>query len=116
MWCRKLLLLSRTSSDATLTRECFCLDIDVLYCETIEPLEPLSRFADYKCICMTNCFLFDIYRYESIIATLCESLDTLDEPEAKVLLNKHLSNLLYFYNKICCIFCSHKLVTFARHQ
>lgn len=24
-------------------------------------------------------------RYESIIATLCESLDTLDEPEAKVL-------------------------------
>ena len=28
-------------------------------------------------------------RYESIIATLCESLDTLDEPEAKVLL-EHL--------------------------
>lgn len=24
------------------------------------------------------------YSYESIIATLCESLDTLDEPEAKV--------------------------------
>lgn len=24
-------------------------------------------------------------RYESIIATLCESLDTLDEPEAKVI-------------------------------
>lgn len=26
-----------------------------------------------------------LYSYESIIATLCESLDTLDEPEAKVL-------------------------------
>lgn len=26
-----------------------------------------------------------LFRYESIIATLCESLDTLDEPEAKVL-------------------------------
>ena len=26
-----------------------------------------------------------VNRYESIIATLCESLDTLDEPEAKVL-------------------------------
>lgn len=26
------------------------------------------------------------YSYESIIATLCESLDTLDEPEAKVLM------------------------------
>lgn len=25
-----------------------------------------------------------VSRYESIIATLCESLDTLDEPEAKV--------------------------------
>lgn len=24
------------------------------------------------------------HRYESIIATLCENLDTLDEPEAKV--------------------------------
>lgn len=28
---------------------------------------------------------FSFSRYESIIATLCESLDTLDEPEAKVL-------------------------------
>lgn len=28
--------------------------------------------------CLLSC------RYESIIATLCESLDTLDEPEAKV--------------------------------
>jgi len=29
--------------------------------------------------------LLMLNRYESIIATLCESLDTLDEPEAKVL-------------------------------
>lgn len=28
--------------------------------------------------------LFTVRSYESIIATLCESLDTLDEPEAKV--------------------------------
>jgi energy-converting hydrogenase Eha subunit F len=33
-----------------------------------------------------DCFvLTEFHRYESIIATLCESLDTLDEPEAKVL-------------------------------
>lgn len=31
--------------------------------------------------------LITICSYESIIATLCESLDTLDEPEAKVLLD-----------------------------
>jgi hypothetical protein len=37
-----------------------------------------------------NCFvLTEFYRYESIIATLCESLDTLDEPEDKVLVNAH---------------------------
>jgi hypothetical protein len=38
----------------------------------------------------------DIYRYESIIATLCESLDTLDEPEAKVSVNANLINLIVF--------------------
>jgi hypothetical protein len=37
-----------------------------------------------------NCFvLTEFNRYESIIATLCESLDTLDEPEAKVLVNHY---------------------------
>jgi AP-1 complex subunit beta-1 len=44
----------------------------------------------------------DIFRrypnmYESIIATLCESLDTLDEPEAKVLLTASLQLLLSLY-------------------
>jgi hypothetical protein len=31
-----------------------------------------------------GCSLNPHSRYESIIATLCENLDTLDEPEAKV--------------------------------
>lgn len=30
---------------------------------------------------VNNCFLFA--RYESIIATLCENLDSLDEPDAR---------------------------------
>lgn len=63
---------------------------------------------------MINCFLSNIYRYESIIATLCESLDTLDEPEAKVLVNENLSTIIYFY-KETCIFYSHVCHTFARH-
>lgn len=36
-------------------------------------------------IAVFNLNYFFSFSYESIIATLCESLDTLDEPEAKVL-------------------------------
>ena len=48
-----------------------------------------------RCVIIMILFL-NIYRYECIIATLCESLDTLDEPEAKVLVNANLIDLLYF--------------------
>lgn len=42
----------------------------------------------------------DIFRkypnkYESIISTLCENLDTLDEPEARYFLNRQLSYMFY---------------------
>ena len=62
-------------------------------------------------------FLFpNIYRYESIIATLCESLDTLDEPEAKVLVNANIIDLLYFCEENLFYFCSLTCHKFFRHQ
>lgn len=53
----------------------------------------------------------DIYRYESIIATLCESLDTLDEPEAKVLVNANLIHLLYFHMETYFVFLTRVLIS-----
>lgn len=32
---------------------------------------------------LNSIFYLFIYRYESVIATLCENLDSLDEPEAR---------------------------------
>ena len=62
-------------------------------------------------------FLFlNIYRYESIIATLCESLDTLDEPEAKVLVNANIIDLLYFCEENLFYFCSLMCHKIFRHQ
>ena len=82
---------------------CFCIDLCYIFCnnQTIRT----SFFVLHNKWGVIIMFLFlNVYRYESIIATLCESLDTLDEPEAKVLVNANLVDLLYFVRKTYFIF------------
>lgn len=101
-------MLLRTSSGATLIREyCGMTDQCSILCNkgTLQFFYCFcSRIASIKLtVFLPKC------RYESIIATLCESLDTLDEPEAKVLFYENcLGNLLHF----CAITC----LFFSRHQ
>ena len=51
---------------------------------------------------------YSVYSYESIIATLCESLDTLDEPEAKVIvvqfyINSTSGSISWSHTFIICL-------------
>ena len=69
--------------------------------QTIRP--PFFVLHNKWCVIIMFLFL-NIYRYECIIAAICESLDTLDEPEAKVLVNANLVDLLYFVRKTYFLF------------
>ena len=75
---------SKIYSDVILTREylIFMLVKTNVHTESI----PEGFNLDNSCKVL-YCVCFSVFSYESIIATLCESLDTLDEPEAKVLAN-----------------------------
>jgi hypothetical protein len=69
-----------------------CFSINLLYIFGLSIYKnSISVLQKKWCVYMITVFvLTEFYRYESIIATLCESLDTLDEPEAKVLVNAHI--------------------------
>jgi len=77
-------LSSKIYSDVILTREYmfFMLVKTDVHTKSI----PEGYIVDDSCKTLF-CVYFSVFSYESIIATLCESLDTLDEPEAKVLAN-----------------------------
>lgn len=80
---------------------CFCINLFYI-------LE-LSNYKNSFSVIIVVFVLTEFYRYESIIATLCESLDTLDEPEAKVLVNAHIYITYCFFGSLMCH-------NFSRHQ
>jgi hypothetical protein len=94
---------------------CFCIGLCYIL-ELSNYQNSLFVLHDKWCVYNKCSFFLNIYRYESIIATLCESLDTLDEPEAKVLVNANLIDLLFFRKENLFYFCSLMRHDFFRHQ